>query len=90
MMYECRARHEYREKVRPGTAREADLGQAGGRAMQEQLPRMSEAAIPVDKNGGPEEPPSADPKASAVVSSMNQRGDVNPLIGHRLYGKLRR
>ena len=45
--------------------------------------------LPVGKNGGPEGPPSADPKASAVVSSMNQRRDSNPPSGRRLYGKLR-
>jgi hypothetical protein len=32
--------HDCREKVRPGTGRETGLGHAGGRARQEQLPRM--------------------------------------------------
>ena len=45
--------------------------------------------IPAGKNGGPEGPPHADPKASTVASSMNQRRDGNPTIGRRLYGKPR-
>jgi hypothetical protein len=44
--------------------------------------------IPVGKNGGSEEPPPADSKASNVASSMNQRHDVNLPVDRRLYGKI--
>ena len=35
--------HDCREKVRPGTGREAGLGHAGDSAVQEQLPKMLDA-----------------------------------------------